>query len=75
MALLHVHKSKYGHNVSKLVCDQCGIDGLLPKQLHRTLYKVNEVQWACETHMILAELRAVTPDFIRALRAAQKETQ
>ena len=70
MALVALHKSKHSHTVSKYVCDPCILDGL-PKQLHQTLYTVNKVLRYCETHMILAGLRAVTPDFIRALNAAK----
>lgn len=72
MALLELDRDKHGHHVSRVVCDQCGIDGVLPKQLHSTLYKVNRALYYCETHMILAGLRPVTPNFVCAIQKAKE---
>jgi len=72
MALLARGKSKHGHTVSQVICDQCGIEGL-GRQIHPTLYKVNRAMYYCETHMIVNGLRHVTPDFIRALNATKTQ--
>ena len=69
-ALARRRRGKNTSPVRVLVCDQCGIEGLLPKQLHSTLHAY-DVPWKgrpitkylCEIHMMLKKGRPQTPEF------------
>jgi len=79
--LVREHQSKRTTPMRVTVCDQCGLDGLLPNQLHKTLYAYDVplagrpiTKYLCEVHMILKGGRPPTPEFIRAVRNANRQS-
>jgi len=74
MASILVGKSRHGHTVGLVYCDQCADEGR--EQLHSTLYAIDvpykghaSPKYLCEIHAVFAELRPMTPEFRRAVHA------
>lgn len=70
-ALARRRRGKNAQPARVIVCDQCGLEGILPSQLHRTLYRVGDsATYICEIHAILARRRAPTPEFLKVVPRA-----
>ena len=75
MALGLLGRSRRGHQISQVYCDQCATDKIYP-MLSETLYRVGPLQvMLCELHAILAQRRPPTPGFREALEKATQKAR